>query len=280
MFHVTADDAFPYRLCGGQQESGSACVLSRGQDGAITFRDWHPAAVEEYGYAAPDPRDPDVVYGGKISRWDRRTGQVQDITPVPLREPGYRVIRTQPVLFSPTDPRTLFFASNTVWKTRDGGRSWQQISPDLTRATWQVPQSVGKYRGSEEAKPRRRGVVYALAPSPRDAKVIWAGSDDGLIHLTRDGGAHWQDVTPADLLPWAKVSHPRGQPLRRAGGVRGGEHAPAGRPAPPHPAHARRREELAGDRARAARGRHRQRGARGSRCARACSSAAPSRRST
>ena len=206
MFHVTADDAFPYRLCGGQQESGSACVLSRGQDGAITFRDWHPAAVEEYGYAAPDPRDPDVVYGGKISRWDRRTGQVQDIAPVALRTPDYRVIRTQPVLFSPTDPRTLYFASNTVWKTRDGGRSWQQISPDLTRSTWEVPPNVGKYRGTEEARPGQRGVVYALAPSPRDGNVIWAGSDDGLIHLTRDGGAHWQDVTPKDLVPWAKIS--------------------------------------------------------------------------
>ncbi|HZX94110.1 MAG TPA: hypothetical protein VFE90_06310, partial [Myxococcales bacterium] len=148
MFHVTADDAFPYRLCGGQQESGSACVLSRGPDGAITFRDWHPAAVEEYGYAAPDPLDPDVVYGGKISRWDRRTGQAQDVTPVPLRTPGYRVVRTQPVVFSPTDPRTLYFASNTVWKTRDGGRTWKQISPDLTRATWEVPANVGKYRGS------------------------------------------------------------------------------------------------------------------------------------
>ncbi|HEY5675391.1 MAG TPA: hypothetical protein VIR81_01315, partial [Myxococcales bacterium] len=102
--------------------------------------------------------------------------------------------------------RTLFFASNTVWKTRDGGRSWQQISPDLTRSSWQVPPNVGKYRGSEEAKPERRGVVYALAPSPRDGNVIWAGSDDGLIHLTRDGGAHWQDVTPKDLVPWAKIS--------------------------------------------------------------------------
>ncbi len=206
MFHVTADDAFPYRLCGGQQDSGSACVLSRGQDGAITFRDWHPVAVEEYGYAAPDPRDPDVVYGGKISRWDRRTGQAQDITPVPLRTPGYRVVRTQPVLFSPTDPRTLYFASNTVWKTRDGGRTWQRISPDLTRKTWEVPRNVGKYKGSEEAKPTQRGVVYALAPSPRDGRVIWAGTDDGLVHVTRDGGAHWQDVTPGQLVPWARVS--------------------------------------------------------------------------
>src|SRR5438067_2222783 len=127
MFHVSADNAFPYRVCGGQQESGAACVLSRGPEGAVTVRDWQPTAVEEYGYAVPDPLDPDVIYGGRITRWDRRTRQVQDISPLPLRAPGYRVIRTQPVVFSPPDPRTLYFASNAVWKTRDGGRSWQQI---------------------------------------------------------------------------------------------------------------------------------------------------------
>jgi photosystem II stability/assembly factor-like uncharacterized protein len=206
MFHVQADNAFPYRLCGGQQESGSACVSSRGPDGAITFRDWHPAGVEEYGYAAPDPLDPDVVYGGKISRWDRRTQQAQDVAPVPVRTPGYRVVRTQPVVFAPADPRTLYFASNTVWKTHDGGRSWQQISPDLTRTTWEPPPNVGKYRGSEAATPTQRGVIYALAPSPRDGRVIWAGTDDGLVHRTGDGGMSWQDVTPRQLVPWAKVS--------------------------------------------------------------------------
>src|SRR5207249_4998840 len=101
---------------------------------------------------------------------------------------------------------TLYFASNTVWKTRDGGRHWDAISPDLTRATWNVPANVGKYSGSEEAKPVRRGVVYALAPSPLDGSTIWAGTDDGLVHLTRDAGKSWRNVTPPDLRPWAKVS--------------------------------------------------------------------------
>jgi hypothetical protein len=111
-----------------------------------------------------------------------------------------------PVAFSPVDNKTLFFASNTVWKTLNGGRSWTEISPDLTRATWEAPENVGKYRGTDAAKPSQRGVVYALAPSPLRIGTLWAGTDDGLIHVTRDGGATWTDVTPKELKPWAKVS--------------------------------------------------------------------------
>ncbi len=205
-YHVNTDNAFPYRVCGGQQESGSACVSSRGEDGQITFREWHPVGVEEYGYAVPDPLDPDIVYGGKITRYERRIGQVQNISPKPIRDARYRVVRTMPVAFSPVDNKTLFFASNTVWKTLNGGRSWTEISPDLSRPTWEVPENVGKYRGTEAAKPSQRGVVYALAPSPLRIGTLWAGTDDGLIHVTRDGGATWTDVTPNDLEPWAKVS--------------------------------------------------------------------------
>ncbi len=206
MFHVNTDNAFPYRVCGGQQESGSACVQSRGDDGQITFREWHPVGAEEYGYAVPDPLDPDLVYGGKISRYDRRTDQVVDVKPKTLRSPSYRVVRTQPIVFSPADPHILYFASNTLWKTTNGGRSWTEISPDLTRRDWAVPASVGKYIGTPEAKPRQRGVIYAIAPSPLDVDRIWAGTDDGLIHRTIDGGKTWKDVTPPDLTPWAKVS--------------------------------------------------------------------------
>jgi len=206
LYHVSADNAFPYRLCGGQQESGSACVASRGNDGAITFRDWHPVGAEEYGYVAADPLDPDIIYGGKLSRYDRRTGQRQNIMPKPFRSADFRVVRTQPVLFSPVDPHVLFFATNTLWKTKDAGRNWDQISPDLTRKTFEVPETIGKYRSQPTAAATQRGVIYAVAPSPLDINLIWAGTDDGLIHRTTDGGAHWIDVTPAQLKPWQKIS--------------------------------------------------------------------------
>jgi photosystem II stability/assembly factor-like uncharacterized protein len=206
LYHVTTDNAFPYRVCGGQQESGSACVSSRGPDGEITFRDWRPVGAEEYAYVAPDPLNPDIVYGGRVTRFDRRTNQVEDITPVAVRGDDYRVLRTAPLLFSLADPRALYFASNVVWRTRDGGRNWSALSPDLTRASWEAPASVGKYRGSEAARASRRGVIYTLAPSPLNRDVLWAGTDDGLIHVTSDGGHRWQDVTPPDLGPWAKVS--------------------------------------------------------------------------
>jgi hypothetical protein len=191
-------------VCGGQQDSGSACVASRGNDGAITVREWHPVGAEEYGYVAPDPNDPDIVYGGKLSRFDRRTGQVQDV--MPPRDDHFRVLRTAPLLFSPLDSRTLFFASNVLWKTTTGGQSWTALSGDLSRETWDVPATVGVYRATPDALPTRRGVIYAVAPSPVEANVLWAGTDDGLIHVTHDAGRTWTNVTPSSLTPWAKVS--------------------------------------------------------------------------
>jgi len=205
-YHVSADNAFPYRVCGGQQESGSACVQSRGDDGQITFREWHPVGAEEYGYVVADPLNPDIVFGGKVSRYDRRIDQVNEIGPMPLRGKSYRTLRTMPIVFSPTDPHVLYFASNTVWKTANGGQSWTEISPDLTRATWNVPANVGIYANSPAAKPTQRGVIYALAPSPVDGDRIWAGTDDGLIHVTTDSGKNWKNVTPKELVPFAKVS--------------------------------------------------------------------------
>ncbi|MEO8681485.1 MAG: glycoside hydrolase [Vicinamibacterales bacterium] len=205
-YHVATDNAFPYRVCSGQQESGSVCIQSRGDAGQITFREWSTVAIEEYGYAAPDPLDPDIVYGGKVSRWDRRSGQEQSVGPKFGRGPDYRVVRTMPLLFSPVNPRKLYFSSNVLWQTTNGGQSWDQISPDLTRKTWDVPKNVGIYAATPEARSTQRGVIYTIAPSYSDENTIWAGTDDGLIHLTRDGGKNWQDVTPAALTPWAKVS--------------------------------------------------------------------------
>lgn len=208
-YHVAADNAFPYRLCSGQQESGSACVDSRGDDGRILDWNWHPAGIEEYGYAAPDPLDPNIVYGGKVSRYDRRTGQVQQVGPHAGRGgSGFRSLRTAPLVFSTVDPHTMFFGENVVWKTVNGGKSWTQISPDLTRTDSIVPANVGVYANSPTARARHGGVVYTIAPSYVDVKRIWAGTDDGLIQTTSDGGLHWTDVTPPDLRshPWSKIS--------------------------------------------------------------------------
>ncbi|MGE0441329.1 MAG: glycoside hydrolase [Gemmatimonadales bacterium] len=205
-YHVSTDNAFPYRVCGGQQESGSACVASRGNNGQITFREWHPVGVEEYGYVAADPLDPDLVYGGKVTRYDRRTGQVQNVAPQLFRSADYRAVRTAPVLFSPVNPKALYFATNTVWRTVSGGQSWTRISPDLTRTDSLLPASVGKYRDEATARARHPGVVYTVAPSYRRENVIWAGSDDGLIHITMNGGRTWRNVTPPGLEPWSKIS--------------------------------------------------------------------------
>ena len=201
MYHVTTDNAFPYRVCGGQQDSGSACVNSRSNDGRITFHDWHPVGVEEYGYAAPDPLDPDMVYGGKVTRYDRRTGQIQNVAP----KAGYRALRTAPLMFSPVDKKSMYFATNTLWLTTDKGYNWKQISPDLSRETWELPPTVQPLKDSPAAAVTRRGVIYALGLSPLDINRLWAGTDDGLIWTTTDGGAHWNNVTPPEMKAFWKV---------------------------------------------------------------------------
>ncbi len=207
IYHVAVTPTFPYRVCGGQQESGSVCISSRGNDGAITFREWHPVGVIEYGYVAPDPLDPDVIYGGgrnEVSKFHWSTGQVQNVTPIPLRTEKYRTDRSEPTMFSPLDPHTLYFASNVLFKTTNGGNSWEAISGDLTRQNPGVPASVGNLVPKDAEK--KRGVIYALAPSFKNLDTLWAGTDDGLIWQTRDGGKKWNDITPKELTPWSKVT--------------------------------------------------------------------------
>ena len=205
-YHVSTDNAFPYNVYSGQQESGSVGIASRGNDGQITYREWHPVGAQEYGYVAADPLDNNIIYGGKISRYDKRTGQTQDISPEAGRGGKYRFIRTAPILFNPIDKKTLYYAGNVLFKTMNGGNSWQIISPDLTRESWDVPTSVGIYTSDDMKTMPRRGVIYTVAPSYKDINTIWCGTDDGLIHVTRDGGKTWKNVTPPAVTSWSKVS--------------------------------------------------------------------------
>ena len=208
VYHVTADNAFPYRVCSGQQDSGSLCVSSRSDDGEITFHDWHPANIQEYGIGAPDPRDPDVVFGSArrgVSRYDRRTGQTAQVGPdSAARGDKYgRNVRTMPLIWSPVNPGVLFYTSNVVWKSIDHARTWTRISPDLARQNWAVPASAGRYTSG--VTPTPRGAITALSPSSRSLAVLWAGTDDGTIQVTTNGGTTWQNVTPAAIKPWTRI---------------------------------------------------------------------------
>jgi photosystem II stability/assembly factor-like uncharacterized protein len=207
LYHVSVTPTFPYRVCAGQQESGSVCIASRGNDGSVTDRDWHPVGAIEYGYVAPDPLDPDVIYGAgrsEVSKFHVSTGQIQNVTPIPLRGPEVWVHRTQPLMFSPLDAHTLYYAANRLYRTSDGGVSWEAISPVLAREAGAVPPSVGTLHppGAEA----QRGVIYALGLSPLDKGRLWAGTDDGFVWLSSDAGANWSNVTPPDLTPWSKVT--------------------------------------------------------------------------
>jgi len=209
IYHVAATNTFPYRVCGGQQESGSVCISSRGNDGEITAREWHPVGIIEYGYAAPDPLNPDIVYGagrGQVSRFHVTTGEVEMIAPAVIRDGKYRADRTQPIQFSPVDPHLLYYAANVLFKTLDGGHSWQIISPDLTRPHSGVPASLGTMAAKDPEADRQRGVIYSLAASFHNTTTIWAGTDDGLLWVTRDAGKNWKDITPPELQPWSKVT--------------------------------------------------------------------------
>jgi photosystem II stability/assembly factor-like uncharacterized protein len=215
MYHVSVDNQFPYHVYGAQQDSGSVDTTSRSNDGSITFRDWHPTGAGESGYIAPDPKDPNIVYGGstfgELFRYNKRTGEEQVISPEAVRNFGadptkaeFRFTWTSPVVFSPQDSHTLYYGSQFVLRSTNQGSTWQKISPDLTGTDPKA--SAEGALTPENAMQRGHGVVYTIAPSPVAAGEIWAGSDTGLIHLTRDGGKTWTNVTPPGLPVWSKIS--------------------------------------------------------------------------
>ena len=217
MYHVITNDKFPYVVYGTQQDSGSAAVFSRTDHGQITPRDWFPASGSEAGYFAPDPKNPNILYVsatyGGVSRFDLRTSFSQDITPWPTQTFGtdiasrkYRDPWVPVLLFSPFDKKTLYLGTQYIMKTTDGGLHWSTISPDLTGAT-QPPEKKNEGPTTvENAKQRGYGVVFTIAASSLDGGLIWAGSDTGMIHVTRDGGQTWKDVSPKAIANWNRVS--------------------------------------------------------------------------
>ncbi len=206
LYHVSTDNQFPYWVYGGQQESGAIGVASRGNGGQISFREFMGVGADEYAYVAPDPKDPNIIYGGRVVKFNKKTGQTQNVAPETIRSGEIRYLRTMPLLFHPSNENMLLFATNVIWKTLDGGYHWEQISPDLTRVQPDVPESVGDFKTESMSTMPQRAIVYALGPSPLDKDIIWAGTDDGLVHVTIDGGQSWKDVTPLALTSWDKVS--------------------------------------------------------------------------
>jgi photosystem II stability/assembly factor-like uncharacterized protein len=206
MYHVSTDNRFPYWVYGAQQDSGSIATPSRGNYRALDVHDWRPiAAGDENGYIAPDPENPGVIYGGFVARQDLNNEETLE-TPPTLAHPGnYRRTWTLPLVFSPIDPRVLYFGSQVLFRTADGGNSWQVISPDLTREDPGTPPNLDPPAIADAGKEKRRGVIYTIGPSYIRRGEIWAGTDDGLIQLTQDEGKTWSNVTPREITAWSKV---------------------------------------------------------------------------
>ncbi len=216
-YHVTTDDQFPYHVYGAQQDNSTVATPSRTDGFGIGVRDWHEVAGCESGYIAPKPGDPDVTYagcyGGYIGRLDRRTGQERAITVWPDNPMGwgaegmkYRFQWTFPILASRHAKDVLYAAGNVVFRTTNEGSSWEAVSPDLTRNDKTKLGPSGGPITKDNTSVEYYGTIFALAESPRDGQVLWAGSDDGLVHVTRDGGRTWTGVTPKGLPEWSRIS--------------------------------------------------------------------------
>ncbi len=205
-YHVITDNRFPYWIYGAQQDSGAAGTTSRSGHRGISERDWTPiAAAGEAGYVAPDPLNPGIIFGGTVSREDLLIRQNQNVSPM-ITHPGqYRRTWTLPLVFSPFDPQQLYFGTQVLFRTGDGGRTWQIISPDLSREDPGVPPNLDPATADDAPDYKRRGVIYTIAPSPLRPGEIWIGTDDGLIQATRDDGKTWLNVTPPELTSWSKV---------------------------------------------------------------------------
>ncbi|HYX70997.1 MAG TPA: hypothetical protein VE825_17815, partial [Terriglobales bacterium] len=212
-YHVATDHRWPYWVYGPQQDSGTMAVASRGDYGQITERDWYPVGPGESGYTIPDAADPDLVWnagpGGSLVRFARSTGQVQDVSPAPvLLGSKLRFNWSMPLAFSPQDPHVLYLGTQFLLKTADNGMSWQTLSPDLTRSALS-PEEEKKQEEEEKKLPpdkrKFRGTLTTVAPSPVRASVIWTGSNDGYVQVTQDGGATWQNVTPAEVSAWSGI---------------------------------------------------------------------------
>jgi photosystem II stability/assembly factor-like uncharacterized protein len=216
-YHVAVDNHFPYRLYGAQQDNTTVAIASRDDEGVIGRQDWYEVGGGESGYISPDPKDPDVAYAGSdaaiITRYDHSTNQLQDVSPYPLDTSGngaanlkYRFQWTEPILVSNYDSNVIYTASQYVMKTSDRGRSWTAISPDLTRNDKTKQQPSGGKITLDITSVEYYDTVFALAESQLKQGMLWAGTDDGLIQLTRDDGKTWENVTPKDMPEWSMVS--------------------------------------------------------------------------
>jgi photosystem II stability/assembly factor-like uncharacterized protein len=207
VYRIAVDNAFPYWVTGAQQDSGAVRVRSRGRFATITMRDWEPlCAGGEAGFTAPDPLNPDIVYGGTVEKCNVQTGKIDRISPeVDLPTPP-RHTWTLPVVFSPADPHALYFSDQYLFKTTDGGSHWTRISDDMTRENPGVPPNLDAATAADAPpQSKRLGVIYSIAASAVRAPLLWIGTDDGYIHVTHDDGKTWANVTPRELTAWSKV---------------------------------------------------------------------------